>query len=160
MTSTVPEDHTGAALPPHQDRCFGCGPGNSAGLGIAFTRAQDGVVGVLTLDERHQGAPGVAHGGVVAAALDEAAGSALLPLGLPAVTAQLDVSYHAPVPIGRTLTVRSRLDERAGRKLRISAELELDGSVVARARVLFIEVQAEHFLANGAAPGDLPALGI
>ncbi|MCM6776420.1 PaaI family thioesterase [Nocardia sp. CDC159] len=147
-------------LPHHQPHCLGCGPANASGLGIEFVRDGDGIRGVLSLDRRHEGAPGLAHGGAVAAILDEAAGTALLPLRLPAVTAQLNVSFAQPVPLGRELTVRSRLDRRDGRKLHISAVLELDGRVAARAEALFVEVAAEHFHAHGAAPGDLPALGI
>ncbi|MFI6871529.1 PaaI family thioesterase [Nocardia sp. NPDC050406] len=153
-------EESGNSLPAHQDNCFGCGPGNGSGLGIAFTRDGDEVVGELTLDQRHEGAPGLAHGGAVSAALDEAAGSALIPHGLVAVTAQLNVAFARPVPLGRSLTVRARLARREGRKLYIEARLELDGHLAASAEVLFIVVTADHFFAHGAKPGDIPALGI
>ncbi|MBF6332864.1 PaaI family thioesterase [Nocardia transvalensis] len=147
-------------LPSHQANCFGCGSGNECGLGIRFDRAEDGIRGTLVLDKRHEGAPGLAHGGIVATVLDEAAGMALMPLRLPAVTAQLNVTFCAPIPLGKPLLVTARLDHREGRKLHIAAHIELDGRTAAQAQALYIEVAPDHFHAHGAEPGDLPGLGI
>ncbi|WP_169813640.1 PaaI family thioesterase [Nocardia pseudobrasiliensis] len=161
MTSLLSrDDEAGRRLPHHQPNCLGCGPANESGLRIAFVRDGDGVRGAFAFDKRHEGAPGLAHGGAVAAALDEAAGTALMPLRLPAVTAQLNVSFAEPIPLGRELSVRARLDHRDGRKLYITVALESDDRVAARAEALFIEVAPEHFTAHGAEPGDIPALGI
>ncbi|MEV2226667.1 hotdog domain-containing protein [Nocardia vinacea] len=44
----------------------------------------------------HQGAPGVAHSGVIAAILDEASGTVPTTVCFPAVTARLEVNYVAP----------------------------------------------------------------
>ncbi len=159
-TSLSSCDDEAGRLPHHQPNCLGCGPANQSGLHIAFVRDGDGVRGTFIFDKRHEGAPGLAHGGAVSAALDEAAGTALLPLRLPAVTAQLNVSFAEPLPLGRELSVRARLDRRDGRKLHITVALEIDDRVAARAEALFIEVAPEHFTAYGAEPGDIPALGI
>lgn len=115
---------------------------------------------VVVLDERHQGSPGLAHGGVIAAIADEAAGALLLPLNVPAVTAHLDVSYRLPVRLHEPLHVASRLHRREGRKLQIKVEFTAAGRVLARADALFITVSAEHFHSHGAQPGELAALGI
>ncbi|RDI49364.1 PaaI family thioesterase [Nocardia mexicana] len=160
MTVVSEMGEGGGSLPPHHGNCLGCGPGNAAGLGLEFVGDGAGIVAALVLDERHEGAPGLAHGGAVATVLDEAAGSVLLPLRLPAVTAQLNVSFSEPVPLGVPLTVRAALDRRDGRKLHITAEVELDGRCAARAEALFIVVSPDHFHTHGADPGGIPALGI
>ncbi|QDP79128.1 PaaI family thioesterase [Nocardia otitidiscaviarum] len=151
---------TGTILPKHHGNCFGCGPESRSGLHIDFRRSGDEVTGTVVFDECHQGAPGLVHGGVASAALDEAAGAILLGHTLPAVTAQLNIAFSRPIPLGRPVTVRAALDRREGRKLHIAARLELDGETAATADALFIVVEPEHFLAHGARPGDIPALGI
>ncbi|NNH70642.1 PaaI family thioesterase [Nocardia uniformis] len=164
MTETLTQrgtsDEARNSLPPHHGNCFGCGPGNRSGLGVEFLGDGDEVVGELVLDRRHEGAPGLAHGGAVSAALDEAAGAVLIPHGLPAVTAQLNITFSQPIPLGRPLLLRARLDRREGRKLHITARVELDGQLAATAEALFIVVAADHFHAYGARPGGIPALGI
>ena len=59
--------------------------------------------GSFTVTEHHQGAPGLAHGGVVAAAMDEAMGFLLWLLKTLAVTARIEVDFRRPVPVGSTL---------------------------------------------------------
>ena len=54
----------------------------------------------LTVTEHHQGAPGQAHGGLLATAFDETMGFLLWVVGRPAVTARLETDYVLPVPVG------------------------------------------------------------
>jgi acyl-coenzyme A thioesterase PaaI-like protein len=105
---------TEVVLPPHHAHCFGCGGSNSAALGLVFRQVGDRVSATVTLDERHQGAPGVAHGGVLSAILDEAAGTVAFALREPAVTAQLNVAFKAPAPLHRRMTVAAGLARRPG----------------------------------------------
>ncbi|WP_067701694.1 PaaI family thioesterase [Nocardia jejuensis] len=146
-------------FPPHHANCFGCGPSNPASPRIAFERRGDTVVGTFTMDERHQGAPGVAHGGIVAAALDEASGSVLMPLQLPAVTVNLDVNFASPAQLHRELIVTSVLSGREGRKLFIDTVLTDGDTVIATGRAIFVEVTAAHFQRYGATPGELSSVG-
>ncbi|WP_084515528.1 PaaI family thioesterase [Nocardia acidivorans] len=148
------------SFPPHHPGCFGCGPSNPASPRIVFERRGDTVRGTFTMDERHQGAPGVAHGGIVAAALDEASGSILMPLRRPAVTVKLDVNFAAPARLGRELIVTSQLSAREGRKLFIDAVLTDGDTVIATSRAIFVEVPQQHFVALGATPGELFSIGI
>lgn len=76
-------------LPPHQPHCLGCGNQNPASLGLRLRRDGDRIRGELTLDRRHEGAPGFVHGGALSTALDDALGSVLMILERPAVTAGL-----------------------------------------------------------------------
>ena len=75
-----PKDPAGApgnALPPHSSQCMGCGPDNPAGLAMQVRREGDEVVCEQTFDHRQVGAPGLAHGGAVAAACDDLFGFVL-----------------------------------------------------------------------------------
>ncbi|WP_162941674.1 PaaI family thioesterase [Desertimonas flava] len=94
-----------------------------------MTREGDDVVALLTLQSAHEGAPGAAHGGVVAALFDDLMG---ISLGIPqiaAFTGELRVRYAAATPIGRPLVCRARVTNVEGRKVSVSAELtDAEGS--------------------------------
>ena len=69
-----------------------------------------------------EGAPGRAHGGIVAAAFDDVTGFVIGQLREPAFTGELTVRYLAPVPVDEPLEMRARLEGRERRKLFITAE--------------------------------------
>lgn len=142
----------GTALPQHYSGCYGCGD-HPAGLGMRFlVVAPDTVACALSLARHHQGAPGIAHGGIVATVFDEALGATQVFTAGRAVTATLTTDFRRPIPVEAPLHVRARLDERDGRKLRTSAEIRLgsaDGQLAATARALFVSVPDEHFAPYG-----------
>ena len=134
-------------LPPHHAHCMGCGPENPAALNLRFAMDDGRVHAMLTLDDRHQGAPGFAHGGAVATALDDSLGTLLIGVGRPGVTARLEVNYRRPAFLGREYEIEAWVDEIDGRKIHGLAELrDAGGEVVADARALFVAVEPEHFL--------------
>ena len=133
-------------LPPHHPNCLGCGPDNPATLGLKLAIDGERVRGEVTLDERHQGAPGFAHGGAVATALDDTLGTLLVVLGHPGVTARLEVNYRRPAFLHRRFELEAWVERVEGRKIEMAAEMREDGDVVADAAALFIQVDREHFL--------------
>ena len=85
-------------------------------------RGADRVRGAyFAFDERHQGGPGIVHGGLVASALDEAVGLLATWYAFPAVTARILVRYRKPVPINTELLIRATLTEAHGRRLHVDA---------------------------------------
>ena len=132
--------------PPHQPGCLGCGTDNPASLGLRMRPEGEGVVGEVTFGEQHMGAPGFAHGGAVATALDDAIGMLLMRLRRAAVTRRLEVDYERPCFVGRRYDVTAECERTDGRKLWLVAALLEDGERVAHGRGLFIEVDAAHFL--------------
>ncbi|WP_376789473.1 PaaI family thioesterase [Thermoflexus sp.] len=127
--------------------CFVCGLQNPAGLRVRFY--EDGVDTVraeVMIPEEYQGYPGVAHGGIVAALLDEAAGRALM-IGAPErfmVTAQLTIRYHHPVPIGQRLFLIAHPIRAGTRLARARAELRRpDGMLCAEAEAILVNVPPE-----------------
>jgi acyl-coenzyme A thioesterase PaaI-like protein len=141
---------------PHGNpNCLVCGPDNPAGFGMVFALDGDELEGRATLDHRHEGAPGIAHGGALAAIFDEVLGMLARVRGDRAVTASLTVEYRAPVPTGRELRVRGRIERAGGRKLHVRGELHVGGRLAAEAHGLWIVVADQHFIdAVAGPPGD------
>ncbi len=125
----------------HNPDCIACGPGNPAGLGLVVHRAGSAVVGRLVVGPVARGAPGRAHGGVLALALDDLMGHVLVVHGSPAYTVELTVEYLAAAPVGQPIELRAWLDGRDGRRLTIRAEGRVAHEQVVRARGLFITVE-------------------
>ena len=110
----------------------------------------------VTFGVHHQGGPGIAHGGIVGAALDEACGLLATWHRFPAVTARIAIRYRRPVPINRTLRISSRATADRGRRIEIAAELRDGDELLAEADGAFLHVPLEHFLATpeGRAAGE------
>jgi acyl-coenzyme A thioesterase PaaI-like protein len=89
----------------------------------------------------HQGPPGYAHGGVIAAALDEAMALLLRANGTYALTGRLEVELLAPAPVGAFLEVEADVERVEARRLELAAQASGEGGVVAKARGVFVEVE-------------------
>lgn len=144
----------GTKLSSHYDECFGCGPEQPGGLRMqTHVGAPHVVLSTFDVTREHQGAPGLAHGGLLACAFDEALGTVVgQMLRKPAVTGRLETDFKRPVPVGSTLHIIAQLDGIAGRKIYASAEGRLDaedGPLALRARALFVTVNFEHFSTHG-----------
>jgi len=100
----------------------------------------------FSFDDRHQAGPGLVHGGLVAAALDEACGLLATWYRFPTVTARFAVRYRKPVPVNRELRVRAQLERDDERRLEVSGELLDDDVLLASASGTFLAVPLEHFL--------------
>ena len=111
----------------------------------------------VTFGVHHQGGPGIAHGGIVGAALDEACGLLATWHRFPAVTARIAIRYRRPAPINRAAAGRPRRSmptAAGGSRSRPSCG---DGDeVLAEADGAFLHVPLEHFLATpeGRAAGE------
>ncbi len=110
----------------------------------------------VTFSEHHQGGPGIVHGGIVGAALDEACGLLATWHRFPAVTARIAIRYRRPVPINRPLRISAHVVADRGRRIEIAAELHDGDELLAEADGAFLHVPLEHFLATpeGRAAGE------
>jgi acyl-coenzyme A thioesterase PaaI-like protein len=139
-------DPTG--VPPHHDpACWGCGD-NPAGLRLPIPEGEGSTsyAAAFSFGEQHQAGPGLVHGGLVAAALDEAGGLLATWYRFPSVTARFAVRYRRPVHINRELAIRAELVEDRDRRLEIRCKL-LDGDeLLADADGSWAHVPLEHFL--------------
>ena len=122
------------------------GAANPMGLAAQLWRDGDVACVRVTLGKAFEGAPGRAHGGVVAALLDEVMGLMNVIHGAMAFTAQLDITYVAPTPVGEPIIARAWLARRDNRKQFVEATLHADDVLVASANALFISIDRSVFL--------------
>lgn len=145
-------------IPPHHDpACFGCGD-NALGLSLPLPTEEgaERYEATVRFGLDHQGGPGIVHGGLVAAALDEACGLLATWYRFPTVTARMFVRFRRPVPINRDLTLTAAVTPSRGRRIRVDGALQDGGENLAEARVAFLHVPLEHFLVTpeGRAAGE------
>ncbi len=103
----------------------------------------------LTLDRRHEGAPGLAHGGALATALDDLLGTVLIIIERPAVTASLTIDYRRPALLHRRYDLEAWCERIEGRKLYLAGTIKDGDALVAEARALFLQVDLGHFERSG-----------
>lgn len=132
----------------HFPDCVVSGSANPMGMAIAVRCDNAEAVADVVLGAAFEGAPGRAHGGVVAAIFDDVMGYQLSILKVPGFTGRMTVTYRAPTPIGVPLVFRARLDSREDRKLHVSATAHTgDGQeLIAEATATFIIIPIERFV--------------
>ena len=120
---------------PTSRTCFMCGRENDYGLKMVWYNnpETDQVEAAVTIPEHFNGYPGIAHGGIVAAILDETAGRAVLLDGNfnnLFVTLRLNVAYRKPTPTNIPLKAVGWLERKGHRGMKVAAKLLLpDGTM-------------------------------
>lgn len=132
----------------HHELCFGCGIANLFGLqmDVEPESAGAGVSGRFFIKQDHQGPPGLAHGGVIACALDEVMALCVKDEGGLAMTGRLEVDFRAPAPVGTFVRVAARVEADDGRALDLSAEARAVGgerTLIAEARARFVRTEGD-----------------
>ena len=119
---------------PNDGGCFGCSPTHPSGLNLRFRRRGERVLSRYTIADRFHGAPGVAHGGIVATILDEVSCAAVhLVTDRWVTTGELTVRYERPCPVEQPLDVVAAIIDRThARYWVVEAELHRLGERVAR----------------------------
>jgi acyl-coenzyme A thioesterase PaaI-like protein len=119
---------------PADGGCFGCSPSNPAGLQLRFRRRGERITSRCTIADRFHGAPGVAHGGIVAAILDEISCAAVnLLTDRWVMTGELTVRYERPCPVEAPLEIVAAISDRAHpRYWVVEAEIHHEGARLVR----------------------------
>lgn len=133
--------------------CYGCGRLNPEGLQLKTRWDDDETVARVTPRPYHTAMPGFVYGGLIAslidchamgtaaAAAERAAGREIGAGPAPRfVTAQLNVTYLKPTPLGPELEVRGRVREATERKAVIDLTVAADGVVTARGEVVAVRI--------------------
>ena len=137
---------------PNSHYCFICGMENPIGLHLHIYETAPGEVESSYIAPDHfQGYPGVLHGGIVAALIDEISGRAHMGTDPGSsrfmFTAKLEVKYRKNVPIGREL----RIIGKAGKSRSRSAEAWAGiydaetGELLAEGNTLLMDVSVDQF---------------
>lgn len=129
---------------PNSNHCFVCGRKNPFGLHLQFYETGPGEVTVsYTVPEQFQGYPGVVHGGIVAAMLDEVTGRVHMNGDPPRFmyTAKLEVRYRKNVPVGQPLKIIGRAGSSRNRTALASGQIYgPDGDLLAEADAVLVNV--------------------
>lgn len=141
--------------------CFVCGVDNDNGLKMKFYEDSPGEVrATITVPEHFRGYPGVVHGGITAAMLDEVAGRAFMGGATPRflVTARMSVRYRRPVPVGEPLILKGHAGEDKGKAAFATGEIFNEaGELLAEADLVLAElpVDVHETMNNGSDTWEL-----
>ncbi len=131
-------------LQPNSRHCFVCGLENPNGLQLRFYETGPGeVTADYTVPDRFQGYPGVVHGGIVTAMLDEVTGRAHMHGEQTRFmfTAKLEIRFRKNVPIGQPLRVVGQVEKS---KTRMASSIGKiygpDGDLLAEAKALLVNL--------------------
>lgn len=133
-----------SALQPSYQRCFVCGLGNPIGLQARFYDEAEQVVSEVTPCADHRGYPGLVHGGVLTALLDEAMSRAAYRLGHWTYSAKIEIRFRRHVALGEPLRVSARLLRDRGRFVEAEGTIALpDGVIATEGRGLYVKLPDE-----------------
>jgi acyl-coenzyme A thioesterase PaaI-like protein len=89
----------------------------------------------------YRGQSNTLHGGVAATALDEIlVWAGILTEQVMAVTGTMDLRFRRPVTVDDSIVVSSRVDDRSGRRLRLSGQLTVDDEVRVSASGIYLVI--------------------
>ncbi len=138
---------TGPAAParvkqPNSRHCFVCGIENRDGFGLAFYEtAPDRVDADVVIPVKFEGYPGIAHGGIVAALLDEITLRAAM-VGRPntfLVTGRMVIRYRKPVRVGEPVHLQGIVWRRRARAIEARGRLMVAGDVAVEGEATLFE---------------------
>lgn len=140
------------AKQPNSKMCFICGLQNPVGLHLHIYETGPGTVEASYVAPEHfQGYPGVLHGGIVGAILDELSGRALMgpdPLAPRFMfTAKLEIRYRRNVPIGQPLKIVGKAGRSRGKTAEAWAGIYSADTqeLLAEGNTLLINVPEDQF---------------
>ncbi len=134
---------------PSSRSCFVCGRDNPISLKVRWVNDTEAgrVRSTVTVPAEYNSYPGVVHGGVVSALLDETAGRALMLGGdfeRLMVTVRLQVTFRRPTPTGVPLELAGWVVQDGASRARAAAEVATpDGVVTATCEALLARPPAE-----------------
>jgi uncharacterized protein (TIGR00369 family) len=122
--------------------CFACGQDNPAGLKLNFEYDDKSAWAWFNSPAAFEGYNGVIHGGIIATILDEAMAKIILAKGLIAVTADMNVRYRKPLPLGAKVKVSGEITLQKTRTLHTKGVLtDETGNVIAESTAVYIVVK-------------------
>jgi len=125
--------------------CFLCGKDNPRGLHVSWTQDNETktVLCETEISEHYRSYPGIVHGGIVAALLDETSGRAIILDNGPEslmVTLKLEIVYKKVTPTNTKLKIYGRVKKTGASRAVVEGEIILpDGSVSASCTAIIMK---------------------
>jgi uncharacterized protein (TIGR00369 family) len=125
------------------------GPGSpvSPPMVVEDFPAEGRCVGRVTVGKKHEGPPGLVHGGVVATLLDHVLARSARAAGHGGLTATLTITYRRPVHLGVPLVLTGELSSVDGRRATATARLVAEddpGTTLAEGEAVLIALRADR----------------
>ncbi|XP_039972788.1 acyl-coenzyme A thioesterase THEM4 isoform X2 [Xiphias gladius] len=126
-------------------------PGAAFEYVLFYNKDEQRCVGIFQAGHLLEGPPGHVHGGAIATMIDTVTGSHASLLSGPVMTANLNINYRSPIPLGSTVLTESSMETKDGRKTFISCKVtSTDGSKLhTEATALFLSINVSHLLLGG-----------
>ncbi|XP_011483565.1 acyl-coenzyme A thioesterase THEM4 isoform X1 [Oryzias latipes] len=123
-------------------------PGAAFEYVLFINKEKERCVCVFQAGHLLEGPPGHVHGGAIATMIDTVTGTHASAISAPVMTANLNIDYRSPIPLGSTVLIESTLEKTEGRKLYISCKVtSTDGSKRhTDATALFVSISVAHLL--------------
>jgi acyl-coenzyme A thioesterase PaaI-like protein len=141
-TPSVPDNWTRIDPFPrtHSKRSFVSETLDTDRIRVMYFRVGDEAVlrGKVWFGPGTEGPPGIAHGGAVAAALDESVGGVAWMMGYRVVVARITVDFRTMVRIGTDATLEASIAGVDGRKVTCRARLNDGETLLAEAEALCV----------------------
>ena len=134
------------------DCCFVCGRENPAGLMMEFYELEPGVVeSRLSIPQNYGGYPGVVHGGVISAMLDECSGRAAQTGTKEFMfTSEIKVRFRKNVPTEEPIIVTGTFLRRRNQVAFAHAEIRNEaGELLAESDGVFVDIPKEKLTELG-----------
>ena len=121
--------------------CFVCGPDNPIGLKLEFTFDGKRMMTEFVPRKEHQGYMDIVHGGIVSTLLDEIMVKLAIAMGMPAVTAQMDIRLKKALKVGEKIIVEGEIIKITRKTMEAYAKaIKDDGTVIASAKGTLVKI--------------------
>jgi uncharacterized protein (TIGR00369 family) len=124
--------------------CFVCGKKNPIGLKLDFSFDGKTIKTEFIPQKEHQGYFNIVHGGIISTLLDEAMVKLAIEMGMPSVTARMDIRLRKALDVGKKITVQAEILRDTKKILEVYAKaVTEDNVVVADATGKLMKIESE-----------------
>ena len=110
--------------------CFVCGKKNPIGLKLNFSFDGKTITTEFLPQKEHQGYFNIVHGGIISTLLDEAMVKLAIEMGMPAVTAHMDIRLKKALNVGKKITVQAEILRNTKKILEVHAKAVTEDNVI------------------------------
>jgi uncharacterized protein (TIGR00369 family) len=124
--------------------CFVCGKKNPIGLKLDFFFDGKTMKTDFTPQKEHQGYFNIVHGGIISTLLDEVMVKLAIEMGMPSVTARMDIRLRKALDVGKKITVQAEILRDMKKMLEVYAKaVTEDDVIVAEATGKLMKISSE-----------------